>query len=90
MSTDSTTDTVTELPKAMRDPMRKRANKGLMVAWINAQLMDRMSHDVRKSIVLYDATGLFEFALPAEFDLTDEIKTKLYAGTAVRYWSRGI
>jgi len=47
------------------DPMRSTVNRGLMVSWINADLIERASCDVRRSIVLYDADGMFVHALDA-------------------------
>ena len=98
----SITDTVQPLPEDMRDPMRRTLNKGLMVRWINADLMSRAGHDVRKSIVLYDESGVFETALTqAEWDaLGDKRETflsALYAATRandsltpISYYSKGI
>jgi hypothetical protein len=85
------TDTVTtavELPDSMRDPMREQVNHGLMVAFINARLLERANLDVRKSIVLYDDAGLVEYALP---ELPDaETLERLYRVSGIRYWSKGI
>ena len=85
----TSTPTVLELPAALEgDPMRLEINRGLMVRFINADLLNRASLDVRHSIVLYDADGLFEYAmaeLPAAVVLAE-----LYHRTSVRFWSRGI
>lgn len=87
MST-TTTNLLTELPAELRDPMRRIANRGLMVRFINADLIARASLDVRRSVVLYDADGLFEYAvdtLPAA-----SIQASLIERTAVRHYSIGI
>jgi hypothetical protein len=94
-----TMETVIPLPKRDSDPvfgpLRKQANKHLMVAWINARLLDRMGHDVRRSIVFYDDAGTFETALlPEEFDALgdkrEEFLQRLYAATPIRFWSKGV
>ena len=90
------TETVIELPANMRDPLRRSLNKGVMVRWINADLLDRCNNDVRKSIVFYDDAGVFETALTASQwgqlseELRAEFLAKLYAHTAIRYYSKGI
>ncbi|AAN02103.1 gp49 [Mycobacterium phage Barnyard] len=73
------------------DPMHRELNKGLMVRWINGDLIERANHDVRKSIVLYDDDQTFVGALPAVLGpvLTDELQDKLYS-VGVRYYSNGI
>jgi hypothetical protein len=81
-------NTVIELPKDMRDPMRREVNKGLMVRFINADLIERCNLDVRKSFVLYDADGLFDYAI--DHMPSDEKLQRLYDHTNVRYWSKGI
>ena len=80
--------TVTPLPADLRDPMRKTMNKCLMVRFINADLLNRASLDVRKSVVLYDDSGLFEYALETMPD--DALLQRLYNQTKVRYFSKGI
>lgn len=80
--------TVTELPADMRDEMRRQINRGLMVAFINADLINRAGLDVRRSIVLYDDAGLFEYAAPELLDAT--LLQRLYDQTSIRYWSKGI
>lgn len=80
--------TVVELPEVMRAAHRRAVNRGLMVAFINADLLDRMSLDVRKSVVLYDAAGIFEYALP---ELPDAATLqRLYDRTDVRFYTTGI
>jgi hypothetical protein len=80
--------TVIELPADMRDPMRREINQGLMVRFINNDLLNNASLDVRKSIVLYDDAGVFEFAVSNMPNA--ELLQRLYDGTNVRYWSKGI
>jgi hypothetical protein len=91
-------DTVQPLPKSddsLLGPLRAKMNKGLMVQWINADLLNRMGHDVRKSIVFYDDMQTFETALTqADWEaLGDKRETfleMLAARTPVRYWSKGV
>lgn len=80
--------TVVQLPDKLRDPMTKAANHGLMVAFINADLVNRAHLDVRKSVVLYDDAGVFEYAV-AELP-SPELLQRLYDQTAIRYWSKGL
>jgi hypothetical protein len=81
-------NTVVELPADMRDPLRQTANKGLMVSFINADLLNRAGLDVRKSIVLYDDAGVFEYALDSLPNT--EVLQRLYDQTAIRFYSEGI
>lgn len=92
------TNTVLPLPPK-GDSLVPRAllNKGLMVHWINADLMSRAGHDVRKSIVFYDDAQTFETALTqAEWDalskagVRETFLERLYAATPVRFWSKGV
>lgn len=77
------------------DPLRASLNRGLMVAWINRDLLNRAGCDIRRSIVLYDADRVFVMALPAslsERDFLDRVGT-VSAGLntlGIRYWSKGI
>lgn len=97
-NTTSKTQTVVPLPKrddSVFGPLRTKANRELMVAWINAKLFDRMGHDVRRSIVFYDDAGVFETALlPEEFDALGDKRElflqKLYVATPIRFWSKGV
>ncbi len=97
MTTETAIEKLTET-----DPMRRNANKGLMVHWINADLMHRHTNDVRYSVVFYDEDKLFLGAMRADdpdqmmSDIATE-KGPLYAGIrdslardGVRYWSVGI
>jgi hypothetical protein len=88
-------NTVQPLPATMTDPLRRKLNKGAMVHWINADLLDRCGHDVRKSIVFYDDAGVFETAMTqANWDALGKLRetflSHLYARTPIRYWSKGI
>jgi len=63
--------TLTPLPKPddpIFGPLRRKLTKGIMVQWINADLIHRAGCDVRRSIVLWDADGDFVMALPASLD----------------------
>lgn len=80
--------TVTLLPDSMRDEMRQEINRGLMVHFINADLLNRCNLDVGRSVVLYDDVGVFEYAVPALPD-ADGLQ-RLYNETAIRYYTVGI
>ena len=78
------------------DVLYREMNTGLMVAWINADLLNRCGHDVRSSIVLYDEDGDFTYAVaPGEVsngprpDEIAQLWPRLWAA-GVRSWSRGI
>jgi hypothetical protein len=81
-------NTVRELPEEMRDVLRRTANQSVMVAWINADLLNRASLDVKKSVIFYDDAGIFEYALAKLPDA--EMLRKLYVHTNVRYWTKGL
>jgi len=86
--TVSVINTIIELPRDLIDPLRQQANHALMVQFINRDLVKRANLDVTKSIVLYDADGMFEYALP---ELPNQqAMRELYARTKVRYWSKGV
>jgi hypothetical protein len=80
--------TIVELPADMRDMMHMTANKGLMVHYINADLMNRAHLDVRESFVFYDDAGLFEMALSNM--LNANALQRLYDHSNIRFWSKGI
>lgn len=81
-------ETVTKIEASDLDPMIREVNKGLMVAWINRELLDRASHDVRKSIVLLDGDKTFVHAV---MELPDEATLqRLYDDTVVEFWSVGV
>ncbi len=88
---------LTELPvgAGIGDAMRSELNRGVMVAWINADLLNRADCDVRKSIVLYDADRVFVMALgvsvtPDIFRDRAHLVADSMARAGVRYWSVGI
>lgn len=68
--------------------LQRQANEALMVAWINADLMNRAHLDVRKSVVLYD--GDKDFVAATTTALSDETLRALAERTIVRYWSVGV
>ena len=70
-------------------PMARTINKGLMVAWINADLLNRADCDVRSSLVIYDADGDFLYAFPPCFKPTDKAWSAMWIAGA-RTWSKGI
>lgn len=80
-------------------PLRKHLNRGVMVAWINRDLINRAGCDVRRSIVLYDAEMAFVMALPAEItpaiweqrmaELPRTV-TAMRDRLGIRYWSKGL
>lgn len=85
---DTKATTIVELPDNLRSPLHREGNKGLMVAWINADLLTRANHDVRRSFVFYDEDGLFEWALA---DLpAPKLLQRLHDELGWRYWSVGI
>lgn len=87
--------TVVELPANLRDPMRQRVNRGLMVQFINGDLFNRGNLDVRKSYVFYDADGLFVVALPY-LPASERTAHSAPSGMeilyshGIRYWSKGV
>lgn len=66
-------------------PMHRELNKSLMVAWINRDLLNRSHHDVRRSVVLYDADKDFVHAMDEVPD--EDLLHRLYEATPVRYYS---
>jgi hypothetical protein len=77
------------------DAMRATVNRGLMISWINADLIERAGCDVRRSVILYDADGLFMHACDAGLsgsaftDRLDGMKEQLLAA-GVRFYSIGV
>jgi hypothetical protein len=80
--------TIVELPADMRDMMHTTANKGLMVHYINADLMNRAHLDVRESFVFYDGAGIFEIAL-SNMPNANALQ-RLYDHSNIRFWSKGV
>lgn len=68
--------------------MQRTMNRHHMVAWINADLINRASNDIDKSTVFYDQHMEFMFA--TRIDVTEELWTELITRTAVRFWSAGV
>lgn len=81
------TNTVVELNVTDLSAMQRELNQGLMVAFINADLLQRAHLDVRTSTVLYDESRTFTFATGET--LSDAQLQQLYNSTSIRYWSRG-
>lgn len=79
---------ITELKLSDMSLLEREMNKGLMVAFINRDLLNRANLDVRKSIVFYDDLRTFEYAV-AELPDADML-VKLYEQTNIRYWSKGL
>lgn len=71
-----------------QNPMHRELNEGLMIAFINADLLNRAGLDVRKAIVLYDKDGDFRYALPEMPDET--IQSRLMTEAGIAYWSKGV
>ncbi len=70
-------------------PMQREFNKGLAVAYINADLAARAHLDIRTSYFFYDEDkDFYGFALSTR--LNDEVLPTLYEKTSIRYWSKGI
>lgn len=80
-------DTVTEIAVTELSEMQREINRGLMVAFINRELVDRASLDVRTSIVFYDADKDFAYATDALPD--EETLQRLAQTSKIRFWSRG-
>lgn len=87
---------ITELPPPsyMLEFLRQKLNRGVMVAWINADLLNRADCDVRKSVVLYDEHQVFVMALgtsvsPALFRERLALITDSLIRAGVRYYSVG-
>lgn len=68
--------------------MVREANRGLMVMFINHNLLERHNLDVTRSIVFYDDQHMFEYATAEMPD--EETQRKLLAHTTVRYWATGV
>lgn len=73
------------------DPMLREMNRGLMVHWINADLTNRATYDVEKSIVLYDDAKMFVACLPEVMGPVPNpgLSAKLLE-VGVHYYSTGI
>ena len=79
-------------------PLIKSLNKGLMVQWINADLINRAGCDIRKSVVMLDEDYTFVMALPAsvtpaEFQSRLDTLPNTVAAMhriGIRYWSHGL
>jgi hypothetical protein len=71
------------------DPMRREINKGLMIAWINADLANRAYGDVCRSYVVYDADKTFLYAFPHSMPKDDARELAALVHTA-KYMSTGI
>jgi hypothetical protein len=79
-------------------PLIKSLNKGLMVAWINADLIERAGCDIRKSVVMLDEDYKFIMALPASLtpaEFIDRLAAQPNTVAAmhrigIRYWSHGL
>jgi hypothetical protein len=92
--------TLIEIPAGAdpSDAMRRELNRGLMVSWINRDLLNRADCDVRKSVVFYDADRVFMMALSAEVTpagFRERLETLPNAIAAARrlgarYWSAGV
>jgi hypothetical protein len=68
--------------------MVREANRGLMVMFINHNLLERANLDVRYSVVFYDDCHMFEYAMAEMPD--EETQRKLLDHTTVRYWAKGV
>lgn len=88
MSTTAGVDNPTVPELTEQNPLCREVNRGLMVSFINADLINRCNLDVRTSIVLYDADGDFLYALAAMPD--DATMTALHERAGVAYWSKGV
>ena len=76
---------ITEMTDA--NPMSREINRGVMVAYINADLLQRANLDVRTSIVFYDEDGDFSCAVE---EMPDESVLSELEAVGIAYWSKGI
>ena len=83
-----TTTVIPELNLDTVDLLVREANRGLMVMFINHNLLERANLDVRHSVVFYDERHVFEYAMTELPD--EETQRKLLAHTTVRYWAKGV
>lgn len=81
---------ITQITKT--DAMMQTINREMMVAWINHDLLNRASHDVRKSIALYDEDRFFMKALHADSveGLLVQSGANMSPSLDVHFWSKGI
>ena len=92
----TTIDQTTVLPLPIRPAatrtLERKLQRALMVAWINADLMNRAANDVTKSVVFYDEHGDFVYAVRLESmdSLTDAFLQRLYNETSIRFYSKGV
>lgn len=86
--------TVTKLNRT--DAMLSDINRELMVSWINADLFNRHTHDVRRSIALYDEHQMFVTAFDPDgipglaVQAGNETAMAALLDAGVRFWSVGI
>ena len=83
-------NTVEEInPQVDLSPMMRETNKGMMVRFINDNLLSGgAALDVRRSVVLYDEYKMFKHAMA---ELPNELVLKaLREQAGVHYWSRGV
>ena len=71
-----------------QSPMCREINRGQMVAFINADLINRCNLDVRTSIVLYDADRDVRYAVAEMPDET--VMAALHERAGIAYWSKGV
>lgn len=89
MKQTSTAPTIREINET--DFMLAAVNKGLMIDWINADLVNRANNDIRSSIVFYDEYRMFMAAIPGP--ASDQDMQRLGEGlynVGIHFWSRGI
>ncbi len=66
----------------------RTVNRGLFIAYVNADPITRASLDIRTATCLYDASGMFETCFAPDAELSAEQWDRLEQAGA-RYWSRG-
>lgn len=81
------TDLLEEITET--NPMQREFNKGMMVAYINRDIVSRSHLDVRKSYVYYDADKDFKLALANELE-GPGVDQELLDKVGIKYWSKGI
>jgi hypothetical protein len=85
---DADRTVIPELDLDTVDLLVREANRGLMVMFINHNLLERANLDVRSSVVFFDDRHMFEYAMAEMPD--EDMQRKLLAHTTVRFWAKGV
>jgi len=82
-------DTVKRVDPKDIPPFTRNANKGLMIQWINRDLVNRAKCDIHTSYVFYDKDYLFA-NLVLTLELSELGLRQLFEHTNIRYYSKGV